>query len=175
MLSPTPADFYFLNKKTPSIPKNDEKAHKKIEEADLTKKQQNKYLDFDAKNSISGASSLKSRIKDKVNFSIIDKHITCIEYAPDVFAHLRDIDGFSQDDLKESLDPENEQNIKNIFKAGEGMGKSGSFFFFSHDDRFLIKTMTTDDFNAFMRIFKFYFEHVNVYKKSLIARVYGVY
>ena len=141
----------------------------------MTKKQQNKYLDIDAKNSVSGASSLKSRIKDKVNFSIIDKHITCIEYAPDVFAHLRDIDGFSQDDLKESLDPENEQNIKNIFKAGEGMGKSGSFFFFSHDDRFLIKTMTTDDFNAFMRIFKFYFEHVNVYKKSLIARVYGVY
>lgn len=41
------------------------------------------------------------------------------------------------------------------------MGKSGSFFFFSHDDKFLIKTMTKDDFDAFMKIFRSYFEHVN--------------
>ena len=34
-------------------------------------------------------------------------------------------------------------------KAGEGMGKSGSFFFFSHDQSMLIKTMTLDDLQAF--------------------------
>ena len=28
-----------------------------------------------------------------------------------------------------------------VFKAGQGAGLSGSFFFFSHDNRFLIKTM----------------------------------
>jgi len=55
------------------------------------------------------------------------------------------------------------------------MGKSGSFFFFSHDDKLLIKTMTTDDFNAFMKIFPNYFYHVNMYNSSLLARVYGVY
>ena len=77
--------------------------------------------------------------------------------------------------LKSSLNPENDKNVLNIFKAGEGMGKSGSFFFFSHDDRFLIKTMTNDDFNAFMKFFKYYFEHVNEFPNSLIARIYGVY
>ena len=59
--------------------------------------------------------------------------------------------------------------------AGEGMGKSGNFFFFSHDTRFLIKTMTEGDFNAFMRLFQLYFEHINNYPDSLIARIYGVY
>lgn len=55
------------------------------------------------------------------------------------------------------------------------MGKSGSFFFFSHDDNFLIKTMTHGDFAAFKTLFRYYFEHVNTYHKSLLARIYGVY
>ena len=46
-------------------------------------------------------------------------------------------------------------------KAGEGMGKSGSFFFISHDSEFLIKTMTDSDFTAFKKLFRAYFEHVN--------------
>lgn len=55
------------------------------------------------------------------------------------------------------------------------MGKSGSFFFFSHDDTFLIKTMTIGDFTAFSTLLKPYFEHVNRYPNSLLARIYGVY
>ena len=55
------------------------------------------------------------------------------------------------------------------------MGRSGSFFFFSHDSRFLIKTMTTDDFNAFIKLLPLYFDHINYFKDSLIARIYGVY
>ena len=55
------------------------------------------------------------------------------------------------------------------------MGKSGSFFFFSHDNQFLIKTMTLGDFKAFKKLSKAYFEHVNRYPKSILARIYGVY
>jgi len=29
-----------------------------------------------------------------------------------------------------------------VFNAGEGAGRSGSFFFFSHDNKFIIKTIT---------------------------------
>ena len=35
--------------------------------------------------------------------------------------------------------------------------------------------MTLEDFNAWMSMFKSYFEHVNCFKNSLLARVYGVY
>jgi len=39
-----------------------------------------------------------------------------------------------------------------VFKAGEGAGRSGSFFFFSHDRRFIIKTMTVGELNLFIRL-----------------------
>jgi len=53
------------------------------------------------------------------------------EFAPDVFAFLRHLDGFSNDILNESLNPESNKDM--VFKAGESQGKSGSFFFFSKD------------------------------------------
>ena len=43
----------------------------------------------------------------------------------------------------QSLDIESNRNA--IFKAGESAGQSGSFFFFSHDNRFIIKTLNSDD------------------------------
>ena len=75
----------------------------------------------------------------------------------------------------DSLSPKIQANIKQIYKAGEGMGKSGSFFFMSHDHEFLIKTMTTGDFNAFKKLFRAYFDHINMFDNSLISRIYGVY
>jgi len=113
--------------------------------------------------------------KIEVKTTLVDREIFCKEYAPDVFAHLRGLDGINNEDLKKSLDPTIQANVDAIFKAGEGMGKSGSFFFFSYNTEFLIKTMTMNDFNAFMSLFREYFEHMNRYPNSLIARIYGVY
>ncbi len=62
-----------------------------------------------------------------------------------------------------------------VFKAGESQGKSGSFFFFSHDKNFLIKTMTNSDLATFLKFFKDYFDTVSSYPNSLIARSYGIY
>lgn len=90
-----------------------------------------------------------------------------------MFAFLRQKDGYDNDVLRESLDPE--KNRKMVFKAGESQGKSGSFFFFCKDQRFIIKTMTDDDFNAFQRIQKAYFARVCKSDESLLARVYGIY
>jgi hypothetical protein len=106
---------------------------------------------------------------------ILDKEIKCVEYAPDVFEYIRVKDGIEKTNLFESLSIENPENVAQALKAGEGLGKSGSFFFFSHDSRFLIKTMSTDDFNAFMKVFRAYFDHMELYPDSLIARIYGIY
>jgi 1-phosphatidylinositol-4-phosphate 5-kinase len=86
---------------------------------------------------------------------IINEDIKVTEYAPDVFAFLRQKDGYSNEVLRQSLNPE--ANKKMVFKAGESQGKSGSFFFFSQDQQFIIKTMTEEDFDAFTRIQKKYF------------------
>lgn len=107
------------------------------------------------------------------NKLVINEDIEVTEYAPDVFAFLRKKDGYDNNVLYESLDPEKNKSM--VFKAGESQGKSGSFFFFSKDQRFIIKTMTEDDFNAFQRIQKAYFARVCRSDESLLARVYGIY
>lgn len=45
----------------------------------------------------------------------------------------------SPQNITESLDLDN--NKDQVFKAGQGSGMSGSFFFFSKDGKFLIKTI----------------------------------
>lgn len=49
--------------------------------------------------------------------------------------------GFEQ--IQRSLNPLS--NRDQIFKTGEAAGASGSFFFFSHDRRFIVKTMTSSE------------------------------
>jgi 23S rRNA U2552 (ribose-2'-O)-methylase RlmE/FtsJ len=66
-------------------------------------------------------------------------------------------------------------NRDSVFKAGESQGKSGSFFFFSHDKKFIIKTMTSSDLSTFKKLFKSYFEGVSTRRTSLLARIYGIY
>ena len=77
------------------------------------------------------AQRIEQVIADYENKLVINEDIEVTEYAPDVFAFLRQRDGFDNKVLKESLDPE--FNRKMVFKAGESQGKSGSFFFFSKD------------------------------------------
>ena len=57
-----------------------------------------------------------------------------------MFAFLRIRDGYTNATLLESLDPVKNKDM--VYKAGESAGKSGSFFFFSQDEKFIIKTMT---------------------------------
>lgn len=49
------------------------------------------------------------------------------------------LDGISPEDMMDSLSLTKNRNM--VFKAGEGAGMSGSFFFFSYDNKFLIKTL----------------------------------
>jgi hypothetical protein len=62
---------------------------------------------------------------------IINEDIKVTEWSPDVFAYLRHIDGYTNESLLESLDPEKNKDM--VLKAGESQGKSGSFFIFSKD------------------------------------------
>ena len=67
-------------------------------------------------------------------------------------------DGISPDDLMESLSVV--KNYQMVFKAGEGAGASGSFFFFSYDNRFLIKTLQGEEKNKLLNIMNLYVQHI---------------
>ena len=83
------------------------------------------------------------------------------EYMPDI------------DTIKDSLSPS--LNREQIFKSGEGAGSSGSFFFFSHDSMFIIKTMTKSEVKAFVPIIPQYIEHFRKNPQTLIAKIFGVF
>ena len=74
---------------------------------------------------------------------------------PDVFAYLREKDKINMDVIKDSLSADKNRDM--VFKAGESQGKSGSFFFFSYDKKFIIKTMTHGDLDSFKKLAKDYF------------------
>lgn len=104
---------------------------------------------------------------------VINEDVHVIEYAPHAFAFLRNLDQIDNQTVRESLSPD--ANRDSVFKAGESQGKSGSFFFFSHDKNFIIKTMTDSDLATFKRLFKQYFTAVSTRPGSLLARIYGIY
>lgn len=58
---------------------------------------------------------------------------------PDKFDRILELDNIDCDQLIKSFDVEMNRGM--VFKAGQGAGKSGSFFFFSHDNKFIIKTL----------------------------------
>lgn len=62
-----------------------------------------------------------------------------------------------------------------VFKAGESQGKSGSFFFFSHDKKFIIKTMNEGELKTFSDCFENYYEHLMNNSNTLMARIYGIF
>jgi 1-phosphatidylinositol-4-phosphate 5-kinase len=85
-----------------------------------------------------------------------------------------ELDNLKPEDIYRSLDLEMNRNM--VFKAGEGAGQSGSFFFFSYDNKFLIKTMTQREMDLLLSKLEFF---VNYYKsrnnQTLIAKIYGVF
>ena len=88
---------------------------------------------------------------------IINETVEIFEHSGFIFQVLRKMDFISKDDIINSLSPD--QNREMIFKAGESQGKSGSFFFFSHDKKFIIKTLNDSELNTFKKMFKDYYEY----------------
>jgi len=83
------------------------------------------------------------------------------------------MDGIRSEEIRESLSTE--KNRKSVFKAKESAGKSGSFFFFSFDRKFIIKTMNENEKAVFVKALPSYLMHLRNNQNSLIARIYGVF
>lgn len=96
-----------------------------------------------------------------------------IVYAPEAFEDLIEQDG-DMIDLEVSLDIE--KNSEQIQKAsGADGGKGGEFFFFSYDNRIILKTLTKQDLDQLRGILKDYYRYLKKNKDSMIAKIYGIY
>lgn len=104
------------------------------------------------------------------NLKVMNVHI--ISYAPRVFKTLMRLDGLS--DLHSHVNPSlNEQQIKkNVQSDG---GKSGQFFFFTFDDKVILKTLQKKELNVIMSRLKYYVAHCIENPYSLITKISGIY
>ena len=66
-------------------------------------------------------------------------------------------------------------NREMVFKSGEGAGRSGSFFFFSHDNKWIIKTMTKAELDLFLSRLENFEAHFRENPFSLLAKIFGVF
>ena len=64
-----------------------------------------------------------------------------------------------------------------VFKAGESVGASGSFFFFTLDKKFIVKTLRGNEKQVLLKIADDYVDYIlnRTDNKSLLARIYGIF
>ncbi|KAF8681932.1 hypothetical protein HU200_045385 [Digitaria exilis] len=91
------------------------------------------------------------------------------DYCPMVFRHLRKL--FTVDPADYMLAICGNDALRELSSPG----KSGSFFYLTQDDRFMIKTVRKSEVKMLIRMLNSYYQHVSRYKNSLITRFYGVH
>lgn len=105
---------------------------------------------------------------------------TFLDFSPRVFHLIRTMFGISPDDYLKSIGPENlignllMGNISSL-QEQSSTGKSGSFFYYTADQNFMLKTISSTEFHHLRHILKDYYEHLVTYPHSLITRFYGLH
>ena len=95
------------------------------------------------------------------------------EYNPEIFKTLRKIDNIRNEVLTNSFDFD--KNLYSFAKVAKGEGKSGSLFFKTYDEKFILKTISDKDLQSFKFFVKEYFNYLLKNHYSLLVRIYGVY
>ncbi|EEE58735.1 hypothetical protein OsJ_10218 [Oryza sativa Japonica Group] len=91
------------------------------------------------------------------------------DYCPAVFRHLRKL--FGVDPAEYMLAICGNDTLRELASPG----KSGSCFFITQDDRFMIKTVKKSEVKVLIRMLRSYYEHVRQYKSTLLTRFYGTH
>ncbi|OAL34042.1 hypothetical protein AYO20_06690 [Fonsecaea nubica] len=91
------------------------------------------------------------------------------DYSPWVFRHLRAIFGLDPADYLVSL------TSKYILSELGSPGKSGSFFYFSRDYKYIIKTIHHAEHKLLRKILRDYYRHVLDNPNTLISQFYGLH
>ena len=109
----------------------------------------------------------------KLNDQTIGKFlkVNVIEYAPKIFAYLRNLENINIEKMAKSFLPKN-----NKMGISESQGKSGSFFISTDDNQYMIKTLRVDEFDLIHKTFlNEYVKYLTRNPSSLLCRIYGMY
>uniref|UniRef100_A0A7N0UDF3 1-phosphatidylinositol-4-phosphate 5-kinase n=1 Tax=Kalanchoe fedtschenkoi TaxID=63787 RepID=A0A7N0UDF3_KALFE len=91
------------------------------------------------------------------------------DYCPMVFRNLREM--FKIDAADYMLSICGNDTLRELSSPG----KSGSVFFLSQDDRFMIKTLRKSEVKVLLRMLPKYHHHVRSYENTLITKFFGLH
>ncbi|CAH2067758.1 unnamed protein product [Thlaspi arvense] len=91
------------------------------------------------------------------------------DYCPLVFRRLREL--FTVDPADYMLAICGNDALRELSSPG----KSGSFFYLTQDDRFMVKTVKKSEVKVLLRMLPSYYKHVCQYENSLVTKFYGVH
>jgi len=151
----------------------------------LSLKESKKYEIYSSEYMNANPEDFKETIKHGVNLTNLEKYkfgdetientdyldVEVIDYCPKVFAYLRKLEKIDIDKMIESFLPKNnKQGIK------KSQGKSGSFFISTDNNKYMIKTLKSDELELLKHVFlKEYVNHIEKNPDSLLCRLYGMY
>ena len=146
--------------------KNSKEKYKKGEKINLEKKENKEII----KHHI----TLKNFLFKEEEKAVIDSgylNVNINEYAPKIFAYLRNLENIDIDEMINSFLPKN--NKQGI---SESQGKSGSFFISTDDNYYMVKTLRVDEFDLIRHTFlNEYVQYLSHNPESLLCRIYGMY
>ncbi|CAI0407607.1 unnamed protein product [Linum tenue] len=91
------------------------------------------------------------------------------DYCPMVFRNLREMFKIDAADYMMSIC--GNDGLRELSSPG----KSGSIFFLSHDDRFMIKTLRKSEVKVLLKMLPDYHHHVRTYENTLITKFFGLH
>ncbi|XAR68420.1 1-phosphatidylinositol-4-phosphate 5-kinase [Bertholletia excelsa] len=91
------------------------------------------------------------------------------DYCPLVFRTLRKL--FKVDAADYMLSICGDDALRELSSPG----KSGSFFYLTNDDRYMIKTMKKAEVKVLLRMLSAYYNHFRSFENTLLTKIYGVH
>ena len=111
----------------------------------------------------------------------LQEYRKCIfmDIAPDIFREIRLIDGINPEWYLQSLGPAGLSSIISgsvtTFSGLESAGKSGSFFYYTHDMKFMVKTIYRKEYVLMKQILPKYYTYITQNHNTLISKICGMH
>ncbi|CAO2833143.1 unnamed protein product [Amaranthus hypochondriacus] len=91
------------------------------------------------------------------------------DYCPMVFRHLRELFGIDPAEYMVAICG------SDALREFSSPGKSGSCFYLTQDDRYMIKTVKKAEVKVLIKMLPKYYDHVSKYKNTLVTKFFGVH
>ena len=95
-----------------------------------------------------------------------------INYTPLLFKNLRDLRGIDEGEFMKSFPLQDNETTAMMEKFTEG--KSGSFFFYSYDKKYIVKTIADVELRFMIDNLQAYYRYLKDNQDSLLTRYYGM-